>query len=38
MLLTMAKCGVPIEKHHHEVASGGQCELGFRFDTLVNAG
>jgi len=37
MLLTMAKCGVPIEKHHHEVATGGQCELGFRFDTLVNA-
>ncbi|MEO6862954.1 MAG: type I glutamate--ammonia ligase [Microcoleus sp.] len=37
MLLTMAKCGVPIEKHHHEVATGGQCELGFRFATLVQA-
>ena len=37
MLLTMAKCGVPIEKHHHEVATGGQCELGIKFDTLVNA-
>ncbi|GAP94974.1 type I glutamate--ammonia ligase [Leptolyngbya sp. NIES-2104] len=37
MLLTMAKCGVPIEKHHHEVATGGQCELGFRFGTLVEA-
>lgn len=37
MLLTMAKCGVPIEKHHHEVATGGQCELGFRFGTLVQA-
>jgi glutamine synthetase len=37
MLLTMAKCGVPIEKHHHEVASGGQCELGIKFDTLVNS-
>ncbi|MBD0307983.1 MAG: type I glutamate--ammonia ligase [Microcoleus sp. T1-bin1] len=37
MLLTMAKCGVPIEKHHHEVATGGQCELGFRFATLVKA-
>ncbi len=37
MLLTMAKCGVPIEKHHHEVATGGQCELGFRFATLIQA-
>ncbi|MBD2741603.1 type I glutamate--ammonia ligase [Coleofasciculus sp. FACHB-1120] len=37
MLLTMANCGVPIEKHHHEVATGGQCELGFRFATLVQA-
>ncbi|MFB2834647.1 type I glutamate--ammonia ligase [Floridanema evergladense] len=37
MLLTMAECGVPIEKHHHEVASGGQCELGFRFNKLVKA-
>lgn len=37
MLLTMAKCGVPIEKHHHEVATGGQCELGFRFGTLIRA-
>jgi glutamine synthetase len=37
MLLTMADCGVPIEKHHHEVASGGQGELGFRFATMVKA-
>ncbi|MGB5962958.1 MAG: type I glutamate--ammonia ligase [Coleofasciculaceae cyanobacterium] len=37
MLLTMAKCGVPIEKHHHEVASGGQCELGFKFGKLIEA-
>lgn len=37
MLLTMAECGVPIEKHHHEVATGGQNELGFRFATLIKA-
>ncbi|MGK7897383.1 MAG: type I glutamate--ammonia ligase [Xenococcus sp. (in: cyanobacteria)] len=37
MLLTMGKCGVPIEKHHHEVASGGQNELGIRFSDLVSA-
>ncbi|MEA5598269.1 type I glutamate--ammonia ligase [Rivularia sp. UHCC 0363] len=37
MLLTMLECGVPIEKHHHEVATGGQCELGFRFGKLVEA-
>ncbi|MFP4099818.1 type I glutamate--ammonia ligase [Coleofasciculus sp.] len=38
MLLTMAQCGVPIEKHHHEVASGGQNELGVRFAPIVEAG
>jgi glutamine synthetase len=37
MLLTMAKCDVPIEKHHHEVATGGQAELGFRFADLIRA-
>ncbi|MGL5805360.1 MAG: type I glutamate--ammonia ligase, partial [Xenococcaceae cyanobacterium] len=37
MLLTMADCGVPIEKHHHEVATGGQNELGFRFATMIEA-
>lgn len=38
MLLTMAQCGVPIEKHHHEVATGGQNELGVRFAPIVEAG
>ncbi|MEH2285769.1 MAG: type I glutamate--ammonia ligase [Nostoc sp.] len=37
MLLVMAKLGVPIEKHHHEVATGGQCELGFQFGKLIEA-
>lgn len=37
MLLTMKACGVPIEKHHHEVATGGQNELGIRFNTIIKA-
>ena len=37
VLLTMRECGVPIGKHHHEVATGGQCELGFRFGKLIEA-
>ena len=37
MLLAMADFGVPIEKHHHEVATGGQNELGIKFDTLISA-
>lgn len=37
MLLTMGKLGVPIEKHHHEVATGGQNELGIRFEKLIQA-
>src|SRR6202795_4876994 len=35
MVQTMIKCGLDIECHHHEVATGGQCEIDQRFDTLV---
>ncbi|MCA0318578.1 MAG: type I glutamate--ammonia ligase [Proteobacteria bacterium] len=34
MLASMAKMGVKVEKHHHEVASA-QHELGMKFDTLT---
>jgi glutamine synthetase len=34
MLATLGDMGVPIEKHHHEVAPA-QHELGIKFDTLV---
>jgi glutamine synthetase len=35
MVNTMIECGLNIECHHHEVATGGQCEIDQRFDTLV---
>ncbi len=35
MVQVMEDCGINIECHHHEVATGGQCEIDQRFDTLV---
>jgi glutamine synthetase len=35
MCKTLEAMGVPVEVHHHEVATGGQCEIGTRFNTLV---
>ena len=31
----LEEVGVPVEVHHHEVATGGQCEIGTRFATLT---
>ncbi|MGB0695621.1 MAG: type I glutamate--ammonia ligase [Rhodospirillaceae bacterium] len=36
MVSTMAEFGIPIEKHHHEVAPS-QHELGAKFNTLIEA-
>ncbi|MGA3178701.1 MAG: glutamine synthetase beta-grasp domain-containing protein, partial [Verrucomicrobiota bacterium] len=35
MCLVMEELGMKIERQHHEVATGGQAEIDFRFDTLV---
>jgi glutamine synthetase len=37
MVQTMIECGLSIECHHHEVATGGQCEIDQKFDTLVKS-
>jgi glutamine synthetase len=34
MVLTLEQLGIPCEFHHHEVASGGQCEIDLRFQSL----
>ncbi len=36
MMLILQGIGIDIELHHHEVASGGQCEIDMRFDDLVS--
>jgi len=35
MILTLIKCGVDIEVHHHEVGTAGQAEIDMVFDTLL---
>ena len=37
MCLVMEQLGVKIERQHHEVATGGQAEIDYRFDTLVRS-
>ncbi len=36
MVLLMQDLGLDVEAHHHEVASGGQCEIDMRFSPLLS--
>ncbi len=35
MMLVLQQCGIDVECHHHEVATGGQSEIDLRYDELV---
>jgi len=37
MVLTMQSCGLEVECHHHEVATGGQTEIDLKFDSLLRS-
>ncbi len=38
IVLTLERLGIPCEFHHHEVASGGQCEVDLRYQSLTRMG
>src|SRR5450631_1937024 len=37
MVMTMINCGLDVECHHHEVATGGQTEIDLKFDSLIRS-
>lgn len=36
IVMTLEHLGIEVDAHHHEVATGGQCEIGFRYQPLVH--
>jgi len=37
MVLKLQDMGIRVEAQHHEVASGGQCEIDMRFESLIKS-
>lgn len=37
MVMNLLSIGVPVEAQHHEVASGGQCEIDIKFQPLLKS-
>jgi glutamine synthetase len=37
MVLNLINAGIDVEAQHHEVASGGQCEIDLRFQPIIKA-
>jgi glutamine synthetase len=38
MCLELERAGMIVERHHHEVATGGQAEINFRYDSALEMG